>query len=208
MRHKNKTIPAKHSVTIRGEKYEISIFDNFYSFRSHAEKHIFTQLLWKKSLGPDFSKYISAYRNNILTETMYTNLYFELVFPRICREIDCSLEEPLFVEFFRRKNMHKEKLPESDTHKCINCIGTSGMFLALEDNFLKTAYFTTDNLKVSQTSLRLMTYSSLRRKILNGRIYQTYSRGKPVFAKIENVRWVLSDFWKKLSKRVKGKRRR
>jgi len=37
---------------------------------------------------------------------------------------------------------------------------------------------------------------------INNRIYQTYSKGKPLFVKIEDVRWVLSDFWKKLSKRV------
>jgi len=208
MKNKIKTIPSKHSVNVFGERYEISIFDNFYSFKAHAQKHMFTQLLWKKSLGSNFTKYINAYKNNTLTDTMYTNLYFELVFPRICMEIDCSLDEPLFVEFLRRKNVCKEKLPESDSHKCIKCIGTSSMTLALENNVLKTAYFATDDLKVSQARLRMLTYSSLKRTILNNRIYQTYSKGKPLFVKIEDVRWVLSDFWKKLSKRVKGKRRR
>ncbi len=207
MKNKIKTIPGKHSVNVLGERYEISIFDNFYSFKSHAQKHILTQLLWKKSLGSGFTKYVNAYKNNTLTDVMYTNLYFELVFPRICREIDCSLEEPLFVEFLRRKNICKETLPESNSSKCINCIGTSSMILALENNVLKTAYFSTDDLKVSQTKLRLITFSSLKRTILNDRIYQTYSNGKPLFVKIEDVRWVLSDFWKKLSKRVKGKRR-
>ena len=194
-----------HKINLHGKSMGIKVYDNFYSFRQHADKHIFMECRWKSFLGNSFNFYLNSYDRGNLDNNMYARMYSDLVFPELAKELDSCLNEPLFAEYIRRRCKSKAKLDECIPKDCISIIGQSGLSIAIEGDILKTAFFPNDNVHVSDGILREWTFRDSWRKFRSGRVYKSESKGKTFYIRIERTKWYLSEFWTRVSIRMQGK---
>jgi len=207
MKHKSKyKFPSTHTIKLLEDERQIKLFNSFDNFKSHMIKHVFTQSLWEDLLGSEFKKYSEAYkRDGFLSNTLLEDLYFELIYPKLCDEIDSCLKEPLFVKYFRQKHKNRIDLAKAKRYPSMTCISSFGLTLSFEFDILKTAFFFMDTQKISSENLRIIAFRDKTTTIKENRIFRNSTNSGLQYILVTKVKWVLSDFWKQLSKRVQGK---